>query len=148
VNLYFLQGISWKLKRGIKTSQGIKLNSYKNYSRRLQRTSGDNPRGRALEATRWDQLAPSWCHPSPGSGPHLSASGMFLHRLPRLHLCHSSSWFDPRAHVGPCIRYTDKTRVSQFEQRSMVISITTINISLSILSVLATFPGNRARNAY
>jgi hypothetical protein len=69
VNLYFLQGISRKLKRGIKMSQGIKLNNYKNYYRRLQRTSGGNPRGRALEATRWDWLAPPWCHPTPGSGP-------------------------------------------------------------------------------
>jgi hypothetical protein len=41
----------------------------------------------------------------------------------------------------------DKTWVSLFEQRSMVISITSNNIILSIFFVLATFSGNDARNA-
>jgi hypothetical protein len=36
VNLYFLQGISRKPKRGIKMLKGIKLNRDKNYSRGLQ----------------------------------------------------------------------------------------------------------------
>jgi hypothetical protein len=31
----------------------------------------------------------------------LSASGMFLHHLPRPHLYRSLSWFDPRARVAP-----------------------------------------------
>jgi hypothetical protein len=43
VNLYFLQGISRKPERGIKTPKGIKLNCDENYSKRLQRTRGGNP---------------------------------------------------------------------------------------------------------
>jgi hypothetical protein len=55
--------------------------------------------------------------------------------------------------LKPIIHYSaqdtqvDKTRVSLFEQRSMVISITSINISLSILHVLATFLSNGAKDA-
>jgi hypothetical protein len=43
VNLYFLQGISRKPEREIKTLKGIKLNCDENYSKRLQRTPGGNP---------------------------------------------------------------------------------------------------------
>jgi hypothetical protein len=38
-------------------SKGIKLNHDENYSRRLQKTLGGNPRGKGREATRWDRLA-------------------------------------------------------------------------------------------
>jgi hypothetical protein len=49
VNLYFLQGISRKPERGIKTSKGIKLNGDEDYSRRLQWTPGGNPPEAELE---------------------------------------------------------------------------------------------------
>jgi hypothetical protein len=58
------------------------------------------PRGRAREAARWGWLAPS-------SGPRLSASEMFLYRLPRLHLCRPSSRSNPRAHIGPSRLYKE-----------------------------------------
>jgi hypothetical protein len=59
------------------------------------------PQGRAQEAARWDRPALPRCRLAPSGGPRLSTSGMFLHRLPRLHLRRSLSQFDPRAHVTP-----------------------------------------------
>jgi hypothetical protein len=53
-----------------------------------------------LDTDMWGWLAPHAGRPVSASGPRLSASGMLLHHLPRLHLYRSLSRFDLRAHVG------------------------------------------------
>jgi hypothetical protein len=76
----------------------ITMKTILEYSRGLQEAT---PRGRAREGARWDRPAPPSCRPTPSARPHLSASRMFLHRLPRPHLRCSLRQFDPRARVAP-----------------------------------------------
>jgi hypothetical protein len=66
-------------------------------SRGLQEATPEPEPERLPGGTDWPHLGA----PAPGGGPHLLASGMFLHRLHRPHLRRSLSRFDPRACVAP-----------------------------------------------
>jgi hypothetical protein len=82
----------------VKRNQGIVLQHI--HGKVLEDTRGHHAeaglRGRQVGSDGPTPMPPGtpWC-PSPPS------SGMFLHRLLRLHPHHSLSWFDPRAHVRP-----------------------------------------------
>jgi len=100
VNLYFLQGLSRKLSRQTYMSELIVLICLEMGTRRLQRTLEDTTPKRELRGCQVGPDSPTTGCLAPGATCHPPPHYVDCLPPPRLHLHHSLSWFQPRAHHG------------------------------------------------